>query len=62
MIGSNTDKTNFPYKLLLTDWQTSKLRNTFAYNSSVDIDLSKLETSKMIQFGRLCYLLNRYCI
>ena len=46
---SNTDEANFPYKFLVTDWQTSKLRNTFACNSSVGINLLKTEIPKMIQ-------------
>ena len=58
---SNTDETNFPYKFLVTDWQTSKLRNTFACNSSVGINLLKTEIPKMIQLERLCHFLKLYC-
>ena len=47
MIGN--DKTNFPYELLLTDRQVSNLRKSFANNSSADIELSKIQLSKMIQ-------------
>ena len=39
MIGDN--ETNFPHKLLLTDWQISSLRKYFANYSSADIKLSK---------------------
>ena len=37
MIGGFNDETNFPYKLLLTNRQTSNIRKAFSTNSSVDI-------------------------
>ena len=49
MIGD--DETNFPHKLLLTNWQVSNLRKAFANKSSTDIKLSKTQISKMIQSG-----------
>ena len=49
MIGDS--KTNFPYKLLLTNRQVSNLRKAFANHLSTDIKLSKTQLSKMIQSG-----------
>ena len=40
-----------PYKLFLTTRQTTKIRNTFASNMSVDIKLSQAQISKIIQSG-----------
>ena len=55
MIGDN--ETIFPYELLLTNRQVSRLRKVFANNSSTNIKLSKSQLSKMIQsegfLGRL---------
>ena len=51
MTGDSNDKTNFPYELLLTDRQVSRIRKVFANNSSVDIKFSKIQLSKMIQLG-----------
>ena len=53
MIGSSYDGTNFPYKLLLTDTQVSKIRKAFANSSSANIKLAKTHLSKMIQSGRI---------
>ena len=49
MIGNN--ETNFPHELLLTDRQVSNIRKSFANNSSIDIKLSKMQLSKIIQSG-----------
>ena len=49
MIGDN--ETNFPHKLLLTNWQVSNLCKAFANHLSADIKLSKTQLSKMIQSG-----------
>ena len=49
MIGDNEN--NFPHKLLLTNRQVLNLRKAFANNSSADIELSKTQLSKMIQWG-----------
>ena len=49
MIGHSEDETNFPYKLLLTNRQVSKLRKAFASQTSTDIKLSKTQLSKMTQ-------------
>ena len=41
MVGNSNDETNLPHKLLLTDKQISRLRNTFVNNSSANgIDVS----------------------
>ena len=37
MIGNSNDKTNFPHKLSLTNWQVSKIRKVFANNWSANI-------------------------
>ena len=39
--GDSNDENNFLHKLLLTNTQVSKLRKTFANDSSVNIKLSK---------------------
>ena len=51
MIGGSNNKTNFPRELLLTDRQVSSIRKAFSNNSSVDINFSKTQLSKMIQSG-----------
>ena len=43
---------NLPHELLLTTRQTTKLRNATENNISTDIQLSKAQISKIIQFGR----------
>ena len=52
MIGNSNDKTNFPYKLLLTNRQVANLHKAFGNYSSTDIKLSKTQLSKIIQSGR----------
>ena len=49
LIGNYNDKTNFPYKLSLTDTQVLKIRKAFANGSSANITFSKTQLSKMIQ-------------
>ena len=49
MIGDN--ETNFPQKLLLTNWQVANLRKPFANHSSADIKLTKSQISKKIPPG-----------
>ena len=51
MIGDPNDKTNFAHELLLTSRQVSSIRKAFANNSSVNIEFSKGQLSKMIQSG-----------
>ena len=53
-LSSNSDsngETNFPHRLLLTNTQVSRLRKTFANNSSANIKLSKTQLHKMGQSG-----------
>ena len=61
MIGNSVDETNFPHKILLTSKQVAILRKAFANYFSVDIRLSKIPLSKIVQsgglFGRLLSLL-----
>ena len=47
--GTSNDETNFPHKLLLTNIQVSKLRKTFANDSSANIKFSKTHLLKMMQ-------------
>ena len=49
MIGD--DETNFSHKLLLTNRQVANLSKAFASKSFVDIKLSKIQLSKMVQLG-----------
>ena len=51
VFGESNDKTNFPYKLLLTDTQFWTLHKAFTNGSSANIKLSKTHLSKMIQLG-----------
>ena len=51
VIGHSNDENNFPHKLLLTNTQVLKLRQTFAYNSSATIKLSKSQLRKIGQSG-----------
>ena len=48
MFSEILTKINFPYKLLLTNTQVSKLRKAFENNSSANIKLSKTELHKII--------------
>ena len=48
MIGDSDDNINFLHELLLTNRQVSNLRRAFANQSSTDIELSKIQISKMI--------------
>ena len=41
------------HNLLLTTRQTTKIRNTFGNDISIDIKLSKAQISKIIQLGEL---------
>ena len=57
LIGHSNDETNFPYKLLLTDTEVSKIRKAFANDSLANVKFSKTQLSKMIQSGGF-YLLH----
>ena len=47
--GDSNGETNFPHRLLLTNTRVSRLRKTFANNSSANIKLSKTQLHKMGQ-------------
>ena len=49
--GNSTVETNFPHKLLSTNTQVSRLRKAFTNNSSVYIELSKIQLHKIGQPG-----------
>ena len=49
--GDSNDQNNFPYKLLLTNAQVSRLRKSFANNSSVNKKLLKIQLHKIRQSG-----------
>ena len=51
MVSNSNDNTNFPHELLLTNRQVANIRKSFANHSSIDIKLSKTQSSKMIQSG-----------
>ena len=61
VVGDSNDENNFPYKLLLTNTQVSKLLKVFGNNSSANIKLSKTQLHKTGQsagfLGRLLGLL-----
>ena len=49
MIRSSNDKANFPYKLLLTNTQVSKMCKAFANGSSANVTFWKNQISKFVQ-------------
>ena len=51
MVSNSNDNTNFPHELLLTNRQVANIRKAFDKNTSIDIKLSKIQLSKMIQSG-----------
>ena len=51
MTGDFNDEANFPHKLLLTNRQVLSIHKAFADNFSADINFSKTQLSKMIQWG-----------
>ena len=51
-VGNSNNKTNFPYKLLLTNRQVANLRKNFANKLSANNKLSKTRLSKIIQSVR----------
>ena len=53
VVGDSNNGNSFPHKLLLTNTQFSKLRKTFANNSSADIKFSKTQLQKIEQWGGL---------
>ena len=59
MIWNSTNETSFPYTLLLTATQVSRICKAFANSLSANIKFSKTQLSKMVQleglFGDLFY-------
>ena len=51
MIGKSNDEINFPYKLLLTNRQVSRLNKTFLNGSSANTKLLKTQLLKTEQSG-----------
>ena len=49
VVDDSIGETNFPHRLLLTNTRVSRLRKTFANNSSANIKLSKTQLHKMGQ-------------
>ena len=47
LVGNSNDETNFPFKLMLTDALISKIQKAFANASTVNINFSKIQLSKM---------------
>ena len=47
----SNDENNFPYKLLLTNTQVSRLRKAFASNILSNIKLSKTQLHNIVQAG-----------
>ena len=52
VVGDYIDENNFPYKMLLTNTQISKLRKAFANGSSANIKSLKTQLQKIGQPGR----------
>ena len=50
-IGNSNNETNFLHKLLLTNTQVLKIRETFANGSSANVKFSKTKLSKIVQPG-----------
>ena len=51
MVSNSNDNTNFPHELLLTNRQVANIRKAFANHSSINIQLSKTQLSKMLKSG-----------
>ena len=54
LVGNSNDETNFPYKLMVTDAHISKIQKAFANASTVNINFSEIQLSKM-QAGGFIY-------
>ena len=50
--NKNFEDEELSHELFLTTWQTNKIRNAFANNTSANIILSKAQISKITQSGR----------
>lgn len=51
MSMNGTDEADFPYSLLLIVRKTSNVCKLLVSHSSVNVKLSKLQTSKIVQLG-----------
>ena len=51
VIGNSNDKTNFPYRLLLTDRQVARLRKVYSNGSAVTIKSTKIQLYEIQQSG-----------
>ena len=47
LIGNFNDESNFPYKLLLSNTQVSKIRKTFANSPSASVKFLKTQLTKI---------------
>ena len=52
MFSKSSYEANFPYKLLLTNTQVSRICKAFANGSSANIKFSKIQLSRMVQSER----------
>ena len=52
VIGNCNDEEHFPYRLLLTGTQVTRIRITFANGISANIKFLKNQLSNMVQLGR----------
>ena len=48
-VGDSNKEAKFPHKLLLTNREVSRSRNTFANSSSANMKLAKTQLSKIVQ-------------
>ena len=55
MIRDYDDKISFPHELVLANSKVATLRTAFANKSLTDIQLSKTQISKMIQYRRISW-------
>ena len=51
VVGDSNNDANFPYKLLLTNTQVSRIRKAFENGSSANIEFSKTQLSKVVHLG-----------
>ena len=49
VVSDSNDETNFPYKLLLTNNQVSRLHKTYTNDSSANIKFSKTQLPKIVK-------------
>ena len=54
-VGKSNDETYFPHKLFLTITEDTKIHDAFANGSKTQM-VSKIQLTKMIQFGRFNFI------